>query len=207
MAKLKKSKQNRIHIGLRIALLMLFAHSIIAGTREYIYLFLLLIFINECILKYKRKSYKILRRKEYLEYINSDIKHVDTLTGIEFERYLTAHFTNKGYKVHLTPPQGDYGVDLILEKNGERVAVQAKRYNHEQGYKVNYKAVQEVAAGKAVYHCTKGLVITNSFFTESAKELARCNNIELWDRQELIRQFKLLCVPKLHTYKEGYYSP
>ena len=206
MAKMDKCKKTRIYQVARFILLVCLVYSIATKTREYTYLLLLLTFINECILKHKNKTYQRLRRKEYLEYINSDIKHVDTLNGVEFERYLKAHFINKGYKVQLTPPQGDYGVDLVIEKNGERVAVQAKRYNHEQGYKVNYKAVQEVAAGKAVYHCNKGLVVTNSFFTESAKELAKCNNIELWDRQEMIKQFKLLCAPKLRTYKEGYYS-
>ena len=29
----------------------------------------------------------------------------------------------------------------------------------------------------------KGVVITNSIFTKSAKELAKRNNIELWDRK------------------------
>lgn len=206
MVKNKKNTSCRVHRYIRLILLITAIHCFIADKKLLMQCFIVLIFLNEIIKRYRKDQYKRMGRKEYLDYINSDIKHVDTLNGIEFERYLKAHFIKKGYKVYLTPPQGDYGVDLVLEKHGERTAVQAKRYNHEQGYKVNYKAVQEVAAGKAIYKCTKGIVITNSFFTESAKDLAKYNNIELWDRKELIRQFKSLYSPHLHMYKDGHYN-
>lgn len=202
----KKKNLLKIHTYIRVFFIGFAVHSFIEDKRVLTITFITLMIVNELIKKYRKEKFRHLSRKEYLNYINSDIKHVDTLNGIEFERYLKAHFINKGYRVYLTPPQGDYGVDLVLEKNGERIAVQAKRYNHELGYKVNYKAVQEVAAGKAIYKCNKGIVITNSFFTESAKDLAKYNNIELWDRKELIRQFKSLYSPHLQMYKDGYYD-
>lgn len=149
----------------------------------------------------KRISHQTKRRKEYFMFLSSDIRNVDKLTGFEFERYLRAHFKNKGYRVFLTPEQHDYGVDLVIQKGTDRIAVQAKRYNHEQGYKVTYKAVQEVAAGKAYYKCNKGIVITNSFFTKSARKLAECNNIDLWDRYRMIEEFQALNAPDIRSYK------
>jgi len=205
MDMIKRNRNLKFHTYANLILVIFVVHSFIADKRILMQYFIILIFLNQIVKHHRKEKFKRLGRKEYLDYINSDIKHVDTLNGIEFERYLKAHFTRKGYKVYLTPPQGDYGVDLVIEKHGERIAVQAKRYNHEAGYKVNYKAVQEVAAGKALYQCKKGLVITNSFFTESAKDLAKYNNIELWDRKELIRQFKSLYSPHLAMYKDGYY--
>lgn len=149
---------------------------------------------------------RMANRKRYHAYLGTDIEHVDTLTGIEFERYLQAHFRHMGYYVQLTPPQNDFGVDLVLSKGRDRIAVQAKRYNHEHGYKVTYRAVQEVAAGKAYYHCNKGIVITNSFFTASAKKLAGCNHIELWDRTRLIQEFQVKTAPDYKEYKNSYYQ-
>ena len=52
--------------------------------------------------------------------------------------------------------------------------------------KVTNSAVQEVVASLAYYTRNKGIVVTNSFFTQSAKELAKVNNVELWDRNDVI---------------------
>lgn len=151
-----------------------------------------------------REIRKHRQREESLMYRGSNINNVDKLDGFEFERYLRAHFRNKGYKVELTPLQQDYGVDLVLIKGKDRIAVQAKRYNHEAGYKVNYRAVQEVAAGKAYYNCSKGIVVTNSFFTNSARELAKVNQIDLWDRKRLIQEFQAKNAPCISEYKKEF---
>lgn len=172
-------------------------------TYEVSILIPLLYFVIAVTVNAKRKGQQ---RKEYYLYRGSNIKNVDKLNGEEFERYLRAHFKRLGYKVELTPPQKDYGVDLILSKGKDRIAVQAKRYNHEAGYKVNYRAVQEVAAGKAYYNCNKGIVVTNSFFTISAKELAEVNQIDLWDRKRMVMEFQTRNAPWPYEYKKEYCS-
>ncbi|MFC4803452.1 restriction endonuclease [Filifactor villosus] len=65
----------------------------------------------------------------------------------------------------------DYGADLIISKNGETIAVQAKRYRN----KVGIKAIQEAVASMKVYSCNRAMVITNSYYTKSALELATGN--------------------------------
>lgn len=107
------------------------------------------------------------------------------MSGLDFEKYLQAHFRNQGYRVELTAATADYGVDLICSKDNVRKAVQAKRYKD----KVGIKAVQEVIGGMKYYNCSEGLVITNSYFTKNAEELAKRSNVTLWDRNVLIKNF------------------
>lgn len=129
-------------------------------------------------------------------YYHADIYTIDHLSGFDFERYLAAHFYKLGYKVMVTPEKADYGVDIVLIKGTDRIAIQAKRYQHD----VSYKAIQEVVAGKAVYACNKAMVITNSYFTDAGKALAKKNNVELWDRDKLISIFNIATVPDFRRY-------
>ena len=112
----------------------------------------------------------------------SGIEQVDAMDGITFERFLAALFSKLGYRVERTRARGDYGADLVVERDGERMVVQAKRWSK----KVGVKAVQEANAAPAMYSCSRALVVTNSRFTPQAKELARANRVELWDRDVLI---------------------
>lgn len=121
------------------------------------------------------------------KYLKSRIHEIDVMQGIEFENLLKVHFEKLGYRVELTPVSNDFGADLVLYKDSKITVVQAKRYKN----KVNNKAVQEVAGAIGKYKADKGMVVTNSFFTKNAVELARANNIELWNRNTLIEKFKL----------------
>ena len=127
---------------------------------------------------------KYLKKQKYL---NSGIRQIDAMTGEEFEELLKAHFEKLGYHVSLTPASNDYGADLILKRDGEITAVQAKRYQA----KVGNSAIQEIVAAKSYYKANKAMVCTNSYFTSNAKALAFANNVELWDRNTLIDTFKI----------------
>lgn len=116
------------------------------------------------------------------ELLESGILQVDEMTGKEFEKFLAVHFRNCGYSVTLTQDSQDYGADLILYKDGSKTVVQAKISKNPVGI----KAVQEVAGAVRHYKGNKGRVITNNRFTENAYKLAKSNEVELWDRKELI---------------------
>lgn len=103
------------------------------------------------------------------------------LNGYEFEEYLKNLFKILGYTAVQTSLSGDQGADLILSKDGEKIVVQAKKYEG----KVSNKAVQEVAAAKNHYEADKAMIVTNSSFTKSAIELAFSNDVELWDGRKL----------------------
>jgi restriction system protein len=112
----------------------------------------------------------------------SGITQIDAMDGHTFERRMELLFRDLGYRVERTRTHGDYGADLVVEKNGERSVIQAKRWNK----RVGVKAVQEAVAAKPMYRCEKACVVTNSYFTDQAKTLARANAVELWDRDRLM---------------------
>ncbi|MBR2278759.1 MAG: restriction endonuclease [Eubacterium sp.] len=114
--------------------------------------------------------------------VTESLSVIDSMDGIDFENYSAKLLRSLGFRnVSVTKASNDYGVDVTAEKNGIRYAVQCKRYSH----KVDNSAIQEVVAGKRYYNCDRAIVITNSYFTDNATELARINGVELWDRDYL----------------------
>lgn len=113
------------------------------------------------------------------------IFEIDKMTGEEFERRLAILFTNLGYKVIQTgKPFGDYGVDLVVEKDGKRTAVQAKCYKKRL---VREDAVREVYSGMNYYKCGEAMVVTNSNYSRMAWILAKSNGVKLWNRNYLAK--------------------
>ncbi|WP_165904133.1 restriction endonuclease [Plasticicumulans lactativorans] len=111
---------------------------------------------------------------------------LDRLTGPEFEQRLAILFRHQGYSVKLTKGSGDQGADLLLSKGNILIAVQAKRYTA----RVGNRAIQELLGGMIFYKCNRGMVVTTSDFTRSAKELAaKASGVELWGRSELRAHF------------------
>lgn len=112
------------------------------------------------------------------------LKQLDKMDGHQFEYACADILKANGYKhVKVTRGSGDFGVDVIAEKDKVRYAIQCKRYNH----KLDNTPIQEVVGGLAYYQCDKGAVMTNQYFTEPAKQLAQVNDIELLDRDTLSR--------------------
>lgn len=110
------------------------------------------------------------------------LKQLDKMDGHQFEYACADILKANGYKhVKVTRSSGDFGVDVIAEKDKVRYAIQCKRYNH----KLDNTPIQEVVGGLAYYQCDKGAVMTNQYFTEPAKQLAQVNDIELLDRDTL----------------------
>jgi len=114
-------------------------------------------------------------------YNNMTMIKVDKMNGEEFETFLESLFDNLGYRVFRTQLSGDFGADLVLENTNEKVVVQAKRYSKNVGV----SAVQEVVTAKKYYECNKAFVVTNSFYTRPAKDLAKVNKVRLYDRDWL----------------------
>lgn len=111
-----------------------------------------------------------------------NISEADGMEGHEFENYCADLLRKNGFVgVSVTPGSGDQGVDVIAEKEGVRYAIQCKCYSSALGN----TPVQEVCAGKSMYNCHVGVVMTNNYFTTGAKQLAEKNGILLWDRDKL----------------------
>lgn len=121
---------------------------------------------------------------------NIDLDGVDLLEGHSFEYYCAELLRKNGYKkVEVTKGSGDQGVDIIAIKNNVKYAIQCKNYHS----KIGNKAVQEVYTGKKYYKCDVAVVLTNAYFTQSAKELAIATEVLLWDRNILAELIKNPC--------------
>lgn len=114
----------------------------------------------------------------------ANINEIDKMSGTMFERYLEQFFKRQGWQVKRTGSKGDYGADLILSSANKKVVIQAKRWKKNVGY----EAIQQAYTSKDVYGCTEAWVITNSGFTEQAKDGAKRLGIKLWDRDVLIEK-------------------
>lgn len=120
---------------------------------------------------YKHNPAKLMRKNLY-----------DKMDGHTFEYYCAELLRKNGYRnVEVTKASGDQGIDIIAYKNGIKYGIQCKCYSSNIGN----KAVQEVFAGIKFYDCKVGIVMTNRYYTASAKELAAKNGIILYDRDKL----------------------
>ena len=104
---------------------------------------------------------------------------VDEMDGREFEKFCAELLEKKGFiDVNITKASGDFGVDILAEKDGVTYAIQCKRYADPVGV----KAIQEAYAGRDYYDRMVGAVLTNQYFTKPAVEAAKKLKILLWDR-------------------------
>lgn len=116
--------------------------------------------------------------------ITQEIYNVATLEGHEFENWCADLLRGNGFAaVDVTKGSGDQGVDIIAEKDEIQYAIQCKRYSSDLGN----TPIQEVYAGKTLYHCHVGVVMTNSHFTKGARELAKATGVLLWDGDKMAK--------------------
>lgn len=122
--------------------------------------------------------------KDYIKRLQaSDMASVDTMTGRQFELYLEVLFQALGYGVEQLPASNDFGADLILVNGDVRIAVQAKRYKGNVGN----RAVQMILGAKSYYSCNEAWIVTNSFYTKAAIQMASKTEVRLYDRNGLLQ--------------------
>jgi restriction system protein len=97
------------------------------------------------------------------------------MSGTEFEDYVAGVARSCGLPVIMTPLSGDWGVDLIVGRRPDRLAIQCKRVSRPVGP----AAVQEVVAGAPMQDCTRTMVVTNQDFTPAAHRLAERHGCRL----------------------------
>lgn len=103
------------------------------------------------------------------------------MSGTDFEDYVARIARRCGVPVIMTPLTGDWGVDLIVGRRPDRLAIQCKR----QSRPVGAGAVQEVVAGAPMQDCIQTMVVTNHDFTQAARTLAELHGCVLVGGAEL----------------------
>lgn len=105
--------------------------------------------INELERTAIKKAGLSFKKQEKIE-SEMSMPYVDNLgDGHKFEEYIAKMLRKLGYSnVEVTPESGDYGVDVLAQKNDITYAIQCKYY---LSGKVGIDAVQQVFTGKKHY--------------------------------------------------------
>ena len=106
------------------------------------------------------------------------------MSGAQFEDFTADLFRAMGHQAVVLGGAGDQGVDVIVNRRGERVAVQCK--NHKRP--VGNRPVQEVYAGAQHHRCVEACVVAPAGYTRGALALARSTGVSLYDA-DTVRQW------------------
>ncbi len=101
---------------------------------------------------------------------------VRAMSGPQFEAFVADLFRAMGHRATVLGGAGDQGVDVIVDYEGQRVAVQCKNYKRAVGN----KPVQEVYAGARYHRCQQAWVVAPAGYTRGARELARSTGVSLF---------------------------
>lgn len=132
-------------------------------------------------------------------------------SGFPFEQFLAEVFRAHGWNartgVTLIGRCAPHEVDVLLEKDGKRIGVEAKFHN-DPGGKTDIKDALYVKARyedlalapERSSHVDEGLLVTNTRFTRNAIRYARCSNLSLlgWDYPANRGLFDLITEGRVH---------
>jgi hypothetical protein len=113
----------------------------------------------------------------------TSVYSVDCLSEKEFEHFIKWLISELKYEVQPEKYAAHSGFDLVVTKEGEKIAVQARRYP--KTHLVSDSMVLLSQDAKRIYECDKSIVVATAYFTEQAMAEAQRLNVELWDRDTL----------------------
>lgn len=123
--------------------------------------------------------------EKIINYMKENVNLNETLFSVnnpyEFEQKCAQILNENGWNARATSKSLDQGVDVIAERDGITVVIQCKLYNKPVGN----KAVQEIIAGRDFYEADFAVVVSNSTYTISARQLAQNCNVLLMNVDEL----------------------
>ena len=116
--------------------------------------------------------------------LRDGVSSIDNLTPYEFEEWIARLMRAKGYNAYTTKYSGDYGIDVIAEKEYTKIGIQVKKFHKPVGV----KAIQEVIAGMQYYDCNIGWVVTSANgFTQAAINLAQKSGVVLLTKNDIAK--------------------
>lgn len=105
------------------------------------------------------------------------------LTGYEFEDFVGQVFLKNNYTVHATKKSGDGGIDLVIEKENIRIAVQCKAHSKAVGPSV----VRDLYGTMNHFGFNKGMLVSLNGFISGVYTFVKDKEIELISVHELIK--------------------
>lgn len=126
------------------------------------------------------------------------------VSGREFEYRVASLFHHLGYTAILTPGSNDGGVDIILQRGGEKYAVQCKCHKNPSGP----KDARELYGAMIANDYNKGILVNPSGFTKGVHTFARDKPIDLINIDWLIQKAREINMPvgtitTLHLGSQG----
>lgn len=136
--------------------------------------------LKEAVYNYKEAMYKY---EKYLE--QCSISFWTSLNGFEFENEIAKLYRKQGYDAQVTSKTGDGGVDIIITKGTQRIAVQCKHHAKPVGPN-DVRALQGVVASQ---NYSSGIFISlNGYTTTVHQEVLNGKvKIELLDLRDILQ--------------------
>lgn len=135
----------------------------------------------------ERLAWEMEQKRKKMEYERLaralQLADVDNMEGIGFEHYVCRLLVSQGYNAHVTKASNDLGADIIAERNGLKYSIQTKRHKSS----ISRRAVSDALGGRDFYDCNLAMVVTNSYFTPGAVEMAEKTHCRLVDRDKLAK--------------------
>ena len=130
---------------------------------------------------YQNTADKEAKRKQY-----ASLVRVAGMSGNQFEKFCAELLEYNGFHDVQLVCSKMYaeGVDITAKRDQARYAFQCIRTNKRE---IGKKEIMEVHKSKTYYGCDYSVIITNSFFTKEAIELANTTHTILWDDRDLQR--------------------
>lgn len=119
---------------------------------------------------------------------NRSLQTIRSLNWRDFERFIAAAFTEKGWNPELVGRAGpDGGVDLVLRKGKQQAIVQCKQRRFPTGPYVTELEVREFAGVIASRKAVKAFMVTSGVFSPEAVEFAeKIPQLDLVDGNDLM---------------------
>ena len=112
----------------------------------------------------------------------------ESMDGIAYEHYCADILRRSGWNALVSKASNDQGVDILVSNQRKTVAIQCKKYSNPVGN----KAVQEVTSGATFHNADHAVVVSNSSYTTSARQLAGKSGVLLLHHSELGRLDEML---------------
>lgn len=133
----------------------------------------------------RRREEEIRRREEaeYAEFIR-DIKspeYLKSMNPYDFEEFVCKYFESVGYKVTRTSKSGDQGIDGILEKNGSKTIVQAKRVQKYVGQPI----IRDVYGTMIAENADAAFIVTTGKVSQQSRDWIGDKPIHIFTSKDL----------------------
>lgn len=110
------------------------------------------------------------------------------LSGRQFELEIAKLYQGLGYSAEICRQGGDEGIDIILERDSERIAVQCKAHNN----RISPSVARDLAGTMLHHKFEHGIIASTNGFTNGTIDFCRNKKIKLISMNEILEMYEEL---------------